>query len=118
MPPKASMATRRDEARMEIQAKLQKISDQVPVMLELKDRELTIDHGNDIQTQQALQHIREIKMLSTEPNVQTLAGVVEILLVKQVDADLKDDEPWKKERDMIVQTGNLAAQAIQEVRKL
>lgn len=87
-------------------------------MLELKDQEIRIDHGNDLQTQQALELARQIKFLSKEENVRTLAHVLETLLIKQVEADLNDDEPWKKERDLLIKLSNLAAQATAEVRKL
>ena len=108
----------RQDRKVEIQALLRDMASQIRTMLGLKDQELTLDHSNDLKSQDVLDLIRKIKLETNQERISAYAHIAETYLMRQIAEDQADDEPWKKERDLLIVFGNKLEQAIQEARKL
>lgn len=118
MPPKASLEAARDERKVELMSKLQKTQDRIPVMLELKEKELKLDHENDFMSQQILKLVRQIKQECNEVRIQTLAGVAEQLMMQQIAADQADDLPFTQERALLFDFSNQIQSCLDQARLL
>lgn len=106
------------EKKVQALACLQKASELTQKILAEKHKEILLDHENDLVSQQVLELLRQIKYESTQERISAYAHVGETYMKKQIELDLKDDEPFTKARDFVVQMSNLIDKAIEEVRKL
>lgn len=107
-----------DEAKMEIQAILEDLSEQIENILALKDEEIKIDHTNDIKSQQVLKLLRQIKRECTEERISAYAHIGETILCEQIEEDIDDDKPWAEGRKLIVGLNIKLGRAIEIARKI
>lgn len=108
----------RQDCKLEIQAILRGLAEHITTMLTLKDKELVLDHSNDLKSQDVLELIRKIKLETNQERISAYAHIAETYLMRQIEEDQQDDKPWLEERNKLIGFGNRLERAIEEARQL